>query len=348
MNQVKQSAINGVTSQPTTVQAGTNIAASIYELASRFQTPLTPENFKTWYIYVIGGNPALVERVNKLTQSQSSFNPSEFKQLYSECIDIDLGPHEHSAVIHTELNAIMDAVNSYMSSSDEYSDNLKEVDEQISETNIPPDFKNIVTTLLKENLKIREQAATAYASLEKSQQSIEQIRIELQETQDEALKDPLTKIGNRRCFDAQLSIAVMNAEKSGKSLCLAIADLDKFKLLNDNYGHLVGDAVLKYFASLMDEIAEEPQIATRFGGEEFAIIFPETKLEEATALVEELRGKLEVSNLVTINNRRPIGTVTASFGISKFVKGDTSETMVQRADKLLYQAKDGGRNRICI
>lgn len=328
-------------------QSGTNIAATIYELASRFQTPLTPENFKTWYIHVMGENSILTERIDRLTQNEKSFNPSEFKQLYVECVDVDLSAHEHSAAIHTELNNIMGAVNAYLSSSNEYSDNLKKVDAEISDDSTPPDFKSIVTALLKENTKVREQAASAYASLEKSQESIEQIRTELQETQDEVMKDALTNIGNRRCFDTSLSACLEEAEKTGESLCLAMADLDKFKLLNDNYGHLVGDAVLKYFASLMDDLVTDPQVAARYGGEEFAFIFPNTNIDEATALVEKLRGQLEISNLVTINNRQPIGTVTASFGISKFTKGDTTETIIERADKLLYQAKEDGRNRIC-
>lgn len=329
-------------------QPRTNIAATIYELASRFQTPLMPENFKTWYDYVTGENSVLTERLDKLTLNDQSFNPSEFKQLHAEYTDIDLGPDAHSAALHTELKTIMGAVNGYLSSSDEYSDSLKKVDEKISDTSTPPDFKSIVNALLEENTKIRQQAASAYESLEKSQENIEQIRTELQETQDEAMRDPLTKIGNRRCFDATLSDCIENSEKTGETLCLAIADLDKFKLLNDNYGHLVGDAVLKYFASLMDELVAEPQVAARFGGEEFAFILPNVKIEEATEMVEQLRAQLEVSNLVTINNREPIGTVTASFGISTFRKGDTPATLTERADKLLYQAKEDGRNRICI
>lgn len=334
--------------QPGNDQAGTNIAATIYELASRFQTPLMPENFKTWYDYVTGDNAVLTERIDKLTSDDNSFNPSEFKQLHAEYADIGLGPEAHSAALHTELNSIMGAVNGYLSSSDEYSDSLKKVDAEISDTSTPPDFKSIVSALLEENTKIRQQAASAYESLEKSQESIEQIRTELQETQDEAMKDQLTKIGNRRFFDATLENGLQEAEKTGEPFCLAIADLDKFKSLNDTYGHLVGDAVLKYFASLMGNVVKEPQVAARFGGEEFALILPNTKIEEASILVEKLRGQLEISNLVTINNREPIGTVTSSFGISTFVSGDTPAMITERADKLLYKAKEDGRNRICI
>lgn len=334
--------------QSGNAQAGTNIAATIYELASRFQTPLMPENFKTWYDYVTGDNAVLTERIDRLTRNNKSFNPSEFKQLHAEYTDTALGPDAHSSALHTELKSIMGAVNGYLNSSNEYTNSLKKVDAEISDTSTPPDFKSIVSALLEENTKIRQQAASAYESLEKSQESIEQIRTELQETQDEAMKDPLTKIGNRKCFDVSLSSGLLEAENTGKPFCLAIADLDKFKLLNDNYGHLVGDAVLKYFSSLMKELVKEPQVAARFGGEEFAFILPNTNIEDATILVEKLRVQLEISNLVTINNREPIGTVTASFGISAFISGDTPATITERADKLLYKAKEDGRNRICI
>ena len=140
--------------------------------------------------------------------------------------------------------------------------------------------------------------------------------------------------------------AIGEADRSGNSLCLVMADIDRFKRLNDSFGHVVGDDVLRIFADILTRSVKGRVLPARYGGEEFAIILPDTSMDAAIKLTEGIRLKLTKSTLRTVNGKKPIGTVTASFGIAAMVPGDTAEKLIVRADTRLYRAKQSGRNRV--
>lgn len=123
-------------------------------------------------------------------------------------------------------------------------------------------------------------------------------------------------------------------------------DIDHFKRNNDSFGHLIGDKVIKYFALLLKKHAAEHHHVARYGGEEMAIIMPDTTLAEAMSLAEQIRIFLESSQLKRKDNTESIGKVTVSTGIALFQLGDTADSILDRADKALYRAKETGRNRV--
>jgi diguanylate cyclase len=125
-----------------------------------------------------------------------------------------------------------------------------------------------------------------------------------------------------------------------------MCDIDNFKVINDSFGHSVGDEVLKMFASLLADNVRETDTVTRFGGEEFGIILPQTAQESAIGLAERMRRQCESKQLIVRNANQTIGKVTASFGVAQHREGDGPEMLVQRADAKLYEAKCAGRNRV--
>lgn len=123
-------------------------------------------------------------------------------------------------------------------------------------------------------------------------------------------------------------------------------DIDRSKGINDSYGHIILDNVIKFIASLMCQFAFPHHHVARYGGEELAIIMPDTTLEEAREICENIRAAMEKSHLRRKANNEVIGIVTISIGIARLQCGENVENFIIRADKALYQAKENGRNRV--
>lgn len=155
-----------------------------------------------------------------------------------------------------------------------------------------------------------------------------------------ASTDPLTGIFNRLRFNEYLDREISEARRYQHPLALIMFDIDHFKLINDSYGHHVGDRVLKELANVVSANIRDVDIFSRWGGEEFMILSPHTDLGHGRQLAEKLRTAIE-------NHRfEGAGSITCSFGVAQFVDGDTDSSLARRADEALYHAKNGGRNRV--
>ena len=154
--------------------------------------------------------------------------------------------------------------------------------------------------------------------------------------------DALTAIGNRRAFDSKLTEILGSANRYNRPLSLIMFDIDKFKNINDTYGHEAGDFILKGLSSLVKQNLRTTDFFARFGGEEFMIIAPETPLSTAKELAERLRLKIAEYDF-NIGQQ-----VTISFGITQRIKDDTNQSIIFRVDNALYDAKGSGRNKVCF
>jgi diguanylate cyclase (GGDEF)-like protein len=164
-----------------------------------------------------------------------------------------------------------------------------------------------------------------------------------------SITDPLTGSYNRGYLMNRLPQEIKRAKRYSRALSIILCDIDHFKKVNDTYGHLVGDEVLKDFARcIRHTIRHDVDWMARYGGEEFLIVLPETEVNGATAMAERLRGKL--SERVTETQDKEI-SITASFGVAGFAPDIpdeiiSPEALIKKADKYLYQAKQDGRNRV--
>ena len=156
----------------------------------------------------------------------------------------------------------------------------------------------------------------------------------------QATIDPLTSIFNRRKFNEELQSEINRNLRYHNELSLIIFDLDKFKNINDRFGHHVGDEVLIEFTQIISNNIRDTDVFARWGGDEFVILLPETNLETSIEASEKLR-------MMAAKHQYPyIGRVTASFGVTHFLKGDNEATFISRADDALYDAKKNGRNKV--
>ena len=162
--------------------------------------------------------------------------------------------------------------------------------------------------------------------------------------------DALTNLNNRRQFEHRLKQEIASAKRQNKPLCAMMIDVDYFKKVNDTYGHASGDAVLRGVASIIKSALRESDIPSRYGGEEFAVLLPFTHIDEAKIVGERLRKAVEASPIPINTEDSDIKSisVTISMGLAEFNPEETGEELFERADKALYSAKEGGRNRVCI
>jgi len=158
-----------------------------------------------------------------------------------------------------------------------------------------------------------------------------------------AATDELTGLYNRRFFNEHFAKSLSAAKRYTFPLTIIMADIDKFKTVNDTYGHAVGDKVLKTFADILRNLARAEDISARWGGEEFIILLGHTSCAGATVLAERLRCTVE-SECLRITSI----PVTVSLGVAELNDDEDAEAFIKRADNALYRAKDEGRNRVVV
>ena len=153
-----------------------------------------------------------------------------------------------------------------------------------------------------------------------------------------SLTDPLTQIYNYRYFIRSLDREMKRAQRSGKSFCLVMIDVDGFKVYNDTLGHPAGDELLKKLSRIFLDSSRETDIVCRYAGDEFVLILPETKLDGALTVAEKIRQRVEETSFPR--------KVTVSVGVAEHEEGETCEEVILKVDKALYRAKAKGRNRV--
>ena len=163
------------------------------------------------------------------------------------------------------------------------------------------------------------------------------------QVQRQAVTDELTGLANRRSFLARLDAEVVRSRRSGSPLGIVLADLDDFKRVNDTYGHAAGDEALRSFANIVHSSSRDVDLPVRLGGEEFAVLLPDTDLDGAAQLAERIREALESSSIDYEGARI---TLTASFGVSCFPSTANAEDLLTDADRRLYDAKRRGKNTV--
>ncbi|WP_202369311.1 GGDEF domain-containing protein [Pseudomonas sp. MWU318] len=168
-------------------------------------------------------------------------------------------------------------------------------------------------------------------------------REHLEEQRQKALIDPLTGLPNRAAWSERLEHEIKQWQQHGNTLSLAMLDLDHFKRINDNYGHLAGDKVLKIIATVLRKRLRAADFIARFGGEEFVLLLPATTPAVGAKLLESLRAAIEACPFHFKGERV---TITISMGLASFKTGEHSDLVLKRADQALYRAKNGGRNRV--
>lgn len=235
---------------------------------------------------------------------------------------------------------------------------LKEIKQSVEDTDdinqikidIEAMVERIVTAVDKFHLDEKDRRDEVYEQIENLGRRMEamegeasELRSSLEATRVQAMKDALTGLPNRQAYDEHVEREFSRWKRRNYPLSVAICDIDHFKSINDNLGHLRGDKVLKLVARELSRRVRSEDFAARYGGEEFVIVMPDTDEPSAMAAMEKVRLCIEECPFNFNNERIP---VTASFGVTSFRESDTIESCFERADKALYEAKRSGRNKV--
>ncbi len=176
----------------------------------------------------------------------------------------------------------------------------------------------------------------------------DQLRNSVQETMELAIRDGLTGLHNRRYMDTHISSLFDKAVARRKPFSVIITDIDYFKAVNDNHGHIVGDEVLKEFSRRLQRNIRNIDLACRYGGEEFVVVMPDTDIAFARVVAERIRTEIAIHPFVVSNGAKQV-PITISLGVASLSPGDKrADFLIKRADDALYAAKNAGRNRVMI
>lgn len=314
------------------------------------ETAAYPRNYELWYTYAAGYNQALNRAVNDLLRQNGRLSLDDTDRIYeSHLSPLRLGDRvEHiGGQLSDELRAVVSALDNAQGDAAAYGDTLRGASSNLSSSSDRDTLRSIVETLIVETKRMEERNADLEKRLGDSKRQIDDLQISLEAIRNETLTDPLTNLANRKCFDQSLTRVLSEAENAGKPFSLLFTDIDHFKKFNDTYGHQTGDQVLRLVAVAMKQNVKGQDIAARYGGEEFAVILPRTGLEQAVKVAEYIREAVMSKELVKRSTGERLGRITISIGCAVWVPGDSTSTIIERADAALYRAKHMGRNRVC-
>lgn len=319
---------------------------AIVPLMVRHNVAANPLNYAIWYDYVAGSNAKLTEAVNNLVNEQKSFDSDTSIELYRKHIcNASFESFEKiNEQLHKVIEQAVSSINDTYNKAEETNDSFQKKTvalENISETT---DVKTVLQEIIQETQALAATSRGMQLKLTEANQEMEQLRLELAHVRQVSVTDGLTGLLNRRAFDQTLAEII--EQSAPDKTCLSILDIDHFKRVNDTYGHTVGDYVIKYVASLMKKYAEEHHHVARYGGEELAIIMPNTSKEKAIEIAENIRSSMENSRLKRKDNSQQLNLITISIGVTQLQVGDNAESFIVRADKALYKAKETGRNKV--
>lgn len=319
---------------------------ALAEMAKRSIPPL-PKHYAVWYEYVTGKNKKLAEEMNKAEQGAVDFDQGLHEYFYDKHV---IGRGNPNASAEADAKAMLANVLQVMS---QFSNDTKSYHEEISsqvdalENVQTADLQSMVSQIISSAQTLKQSASSMQQRLEESKQEITGLRENLAKATSEAEHDFLTGVYNRKAFDREFDNLAAQAEEQKTPLCMVMVDIDYFKKFNDEYGHLIGDEVLKMVARFLKECVKGKDIVARYGGEEFAVILPNTPIQGALTVAENIRRAISSKELKHKATGESFGTVTVSIGVASYRhNSDTIPLLIKRADDALYCSKRSGRNRV--
>lgn len=311
--------------------------------------PATPRNYEVWYTYATGYNPALNQTINEALAVKGALAGADVDQIY----ETFLSPTRLTDRIDTvgtqvlgEIEQVMSKIDAAVGEASSYTENLADVTQQLGAAKDRDSLRTIIETLVRTTKVMEQSNHKLEASLKASKQEINQLQENLEAVRHESLTDPLTSLANRKYFDQALEKMIAESAASGEPLSLMLSDIDHFKKFNDTFGHLTGDQVLRLVALSMKQNVKGQDIASRYGGEEFAIILPTTALRQAITVADHIRRAVMTKELMKRSTGEHLGRVTISIGVANYHRGESAQSLIERADACLYAAKRNGRNRV--
>ncbi len=325
-------------------------AASALAALKELGLPATTRNFDVWLTDVEGRNPALSRDIRKRFDAAGAITQTDADELYDlHVMRADLAGDVIDIVsrFESEVAGLTDLIESTGANAHGHGEQLQKLSSQLRlSAEQHPGVGALLESVIAVTKSVREENHKLERRLVETSTEVQSLRTNIEHIQQEAMQDSLTGVKNRKAFDAMLVKLTRAARETGQPLALIMSDVDYFKGFNDRWGHQTGDQVLRLVAEVMNANIKGQDLLARYGGEEFAIILPETTLENAVMLADRIRRAIESRHLKKRRTNEDLGVVTMSMGVALFVRSESVESLIERADACLYAAKNRGRNQV--
>lgn len=309
----------------------------------------TPRNYELFYTAVVDRHKEISDRLKELNANPRQ---SELDALYEEFLDKTLAAQEVAVVIDSvrrELGDIISTIHREQKAMTNYANVIGRAGGQIGQPSNEAErrLKKVLDTISIATTQEIQRTGEVKKAISEKGEEIKKLRESVEEYRAMAMTDGLTDLKNRRAFDETMERAYKQKYDRTK-VGLVIADIDHFKRINDQYGHPVGDKVLKYVSKIFqEELKGKAALIARTGGEEFSFIIAGRSIEEIEVISNSVREKIAQNDIVESASGVNIGHITMSLGVSMMSDAANPVEFYKNSDEALYDAKKTGRNKVC-
>lgn len=332
---------------PTALRKDPSLVLAHAAMASMLQHGLspTPANYLVWFSYHGGTEPGLRHALDVALEAGERIGQPRMDELHAQFFDAGreaVSLHEMSRRLEAAVSEAVGLVDGAREAATRYGGSLREASDGLSDG--PEALGAVLQRLVAETREVTRRSDAAARRLTETARKTQELQAELAEARRQATTDPLTGLANRRCFEEALRAAL--EEAATVPLALVMLDVDHFKAVNDTHGHHVGDDVLRLLAETLPGAIGRDALPARFGGEEFCVVLRGAGLQEAARMAEAIRARVGGASLLLRQTGQRL-SVTVSLGLAVAEAGEAAAHLIERADAALYEAKRGGRNRLC-
>lgn len=308
-----------------------------------------PKAYEVWFRHLSGSNPNLSASIDDIIKKYGRISSAQVLQLYEDYLAKGANTalsDEINNKITEEASTLEKIAQRSFGLTQVMGDNLTQATEDLELQLDQTSLSKLIKRMAMETADAQRQNAEISQQLKDAHKGLLLLRKNLEEVREESIMDQLTGIGNRRHFDRSLDKAILDHKHVRQPLCLILADIDHFKKFNDQWGHQTGDQVLRLVALAIKSNVKVTDNPCRYGGEEFAIILPNTSIVQAQNVADRMRMTVSKRDVVKRSTGDNLGKITISAGVAMMTANDTPQSILHRADLCLYAAKNAGRDRV--
>jgi diguanylate cyclase len=310
----------------------------------------TPWAYSVWYEHLAGMNPRMSEELEARLRINAAVTSADIVDLY----DAHIQSSEMRSVTQLQagLGELLRKLGEIAAQSSkgaaQYYDALVAHEQELASIVDADTLRDVLDALKTSTVSVRMNASMLHTEIEAGREQMRSLHQQLNTLKGEALADPLTGLNNRRGFERCCERLYGDRNGVCRGAALLLLDIDYFKQINDSYGHLFGDQVLRAAAQVISTSVKGRDVAVRFGGDEFLVLLPDTSVEGALAVAEHIRAGFGRARIRRGGSDTCLEQVTLSVGVAVSDSSEMLEQALHRVDQALYRAKAEGRNRICV
>lgn len=329
-------------------QRSTELLRAALSLMGQHDAAFNPTTFAVFYEHAAGTNSGLSRAIEECARAQPRLDDAAIERLHRDHVsEIDeQAVQRASGDLERVMSGVAESAARTGDRAGQFGQVLNGLQAALT-TPADPSLEPMMNRVLEGTAAMRDSAAALQQQVAASSQEIERLRVDLTRARDEALIDPLTRARNRKGFDQSLDAMLRQPPDDGAAHCLVLFDIDRFKAVNDTYGHVMGDRVLQAVAEVLRTVVEASgHSVARYGGEEFAVVLPNTSLDQALPIAQACRQRVSEMKVRDRRTQNIVLKVTLSGGVAALQPNEDATTLLTRADAALYAAKQAGRNQI--